>query len=152
MRIPHTLTLTATLLISPLWLTSAAAQPQRAAKTAANVLSSCAHPLQGAHCVKAYSLVSVAYVVIIGVLLATTLAILKPRFKADRAWRFTLLGAPLAVYLLSMLGFTLGGLTGLLSFPHDASPFFYMDWLQLSFVAGGAALYAAGALKLTNAR
>lgn len=112
----------------------------------------CAHPLEAAHCIKTYSLVSVAYIVFAGAYAAATLSILKPRFARTRAWVLSILGTPLACYLIAMTGFTIGGITGLFSYPHDASPFFYMDWLQVIFVLLGVSGYVALCLKLGGAK
>lgn len=111
----------------------------------------CAHPLEAAHCIKTYSLVSVAYIVFAGAYAAATLSILKPRFARTRAWVLSILATPLACYLIAMIGFTIGGITGLFSYPHDASPFFYMDWLQVIFVLLGVSGYVALCLKLGGA-
>lgn len=111
----------------------------------------CAHPLEAAHCIKTYSLVSVAYIVFAGAYAAAALSILKPRFARTRAWALSLLATPLASYLIAMLGFTLGGATGLFIYPHDASPFFYMDWFQVIFVLLGVSGYVALCTKLGGA-
>lgn len=108
----------------------------------------CAHPLEAAHCIKTYSLVSVAYIIFAGAYAAAALSILKPRFARTRAWALSILATPLASYLIAMLGFTLGGATGLFIYPHDASPFFYMDWFQVIFVLLGVSGYVALCLKL----
>lgn len=104
----------------------------------------CTNPLDASRCVGVFSMVSLSYVVMIGPIMACALLILKPRFASTRAWTLSLLATPLVLYVLTMVGFTLADLTGLLSFPHDVSPFFYMDWSVLVFVAAGALLTTVG--------
>ena len=117
----------------------------------ASVEQTCAHPLAGASCVKAYSLVSLAYMVFATTYAAAALVILRPRWSMP-LWRAALLGTPLVSYLICMAGFTLGGLAGLLRYPHDQSPFFYMDWFQVTFVLLGVTAYVAAALRAVRAR
>lgn len=51
----------------------------------------------------------------------------KPRLST-KAFKLSLVLVPLVSWCAAMLGFTIGGMTGLLKYPHDSSPFFYVDW------------------------
>ena len=95
--------------------------------------SACGHPLQSAQCVGAFSLVSLTYALVCSVYAIGALAILRGRMR-PRAWRWAVLGAPVAAWCATMALFEVGGLAGVLSFPHDQSPFFFIDW----FVALGS--------------
>ncbi len=103
----------------------------------------CAHPLGGAGCFTPFALVSVSYTVVIGVWALGALLILKPRWNDASGWWRWALASPLVGWLSAMLAFTIFGALGWLSWPLDASPYFFVDWsavalsvtLQAAFVA-----------------
>lgn len=107
----------------------------------------CAHPLQGATCARLYSLLSLPYMAIATTFTASALAILKPRLRPHIWTRATLAIVP-ASWLLIMLGFTLLGAAGLLTYPHDTSPFFFIDWALLAFILVTHAAYVVGVTKV----
>lgn len=109
--------------------------------------TTCLHPLQGTTCAKVYGLLSLPYMAIAATFTASALAILKPRLRPHVWTRATLAIVPLS-WLLIMLGFTLLGTTGLLTYPHDSSPFFFMDWSLLAFVLVTHAAYVVGVTRV----
>ena len=100
----------------------------------------CAHPLQAGACFAAFSLVSVSYTLIAAAYAWGALVIMRPAF-APSTFRRLLWLCPLVAWGLSMLGFTLGGALGWLAYPHDASPFFFMDWFVALFLLLGQSLF-----------
>jgi len=95
--------------------------------------SLCAHPFDQGPCLSAFSVLGAPYIVIVATYAITPLLILKPQFDPKR-WRYAAFGVVPACYLAVLMGFTLFGMTGLLTFPHDASPFFYLDWAVAIFL------------------
>lgn len=106
--------------------------------------SVCAHPLSGqGACVGVFSLVSLAYAICAGSYALGALMILKPQVP-PRRWKWGVLGAMPAGWLAAMVAFTVGGASGLLVYPHDASPFFFMDWFAALFTLITMTLYVVG--------
>ena len=116
------------------WLTMSAA--------CAATPSACAHPVESGTCFGVFSLVSLPYIVIAATYALGALLIMRPQFEHGRH-RAALLGLAPFSWVACMLAFTIGGAAGLLAFPHDASPFFFVDWfvvitvlvLQTGYVA-----------------
>lgn len=102
--------------------------PTLAFATTPSTLPVCTSPLDGGHCVKTFSIVSISYIVIGFPYIALALLILKPRFERTMPWALAMAFGPLFSFIFAMLGFTIGGAAGLLRYPHDVSPFFYIDW------------------------
>ena len=91
----------------------------------------CAHPLSGGWvCAKTFAVISLVYALIASSYGVGALLIGKPRLVPGRL-RLGLVLVPLTAWLGAMLGFTLGGLLGLLHYAHDSSPFFFLDWFTL---------------------
>ena len=74
------------------------------------------------------------------------LVIMRPTFSA-RAFKCLLWLAPGVAWCLTMLAFTLGGALGWLNYPHDASPFFFMDWFVAVFLLLGQSAFVVLAVK-----
>ncbi len=88
----------------------------------------CEHPFSGgAPCVKVFGAVSIVYALIASSYGVGALLIGKPRLTSG-AFKIGLVLVPVVSWLSAMLGFTLGGTMGWLAYPHDSSPFFFMDW------------------------
>ncbi len=112
----------------------------------------CAHPLVSLPCARTYSFIAIFYMIVLVPPLLTALLILKPQFATTRAWALSLLGMAPASFLAAMIGFTLGGASGLMSFPYDASPFFFFD-LSAALIAALALVgYAVACVKLGGRR
>lgn len=107
----------------------------------------CAHPLAGGQCFGVFSLVSVTYVVITATYIAGALVIMKPQFDNKR-WGIAIAATPVLSWLFAMLGFTIGGAADLLTYPHDESPFFYMDWFVMVFTLVMSTLYVVGSWRV----
>lgn len=91
----------------------------------------CAHPLSGGWvCARTFAVISLVYALIASSYGVGALLIGKPRLAPGR-FRAGLLLVPLVSWAGAMLGFTLGGVFGLLHYAHDSSPFFFLDWFTL---------------------
>lgn len=101
----------------------------------------CAHPFAGASCLQTFSLVSISYVVIAGAYACGALVILAPRFASKRSWWSWMAGCLPFCYAITIASFTLGGALGWLTYPHDASPFFYIDWFVVACVLLATSAY-----------
>ena len=87
----------------------------------------CRHPLDGSSCAGVFSLVSLVYTTITATYTAGALLILRGQMQPSR-FKFALLGALPFSWLVCMIAFTIGGMAGILSYPHDTTPFFFLDW------------------------
>ncbi len=95
---------------------------------AANV---CEHPFSGGgECVQAFSVVSAVYAILATTYAFGALLIGYPRLAPGR-FKLAVVLAPLGSWLGAMIGFSLGGMFGFLSYPHDSSPFFFLDWFTV---------------------
>lgn len=108
----------------------------------------CAHPFDGTSCLTTFSLVSISYVVFAGAYACGALVILAPRFVSKRSWWAWMLGCLPFCYAITLLSFTIGGALGWLTYPHDASPFFYIDWFVVACVLTLQSAYVGLATKL----
>ncbi len=100
----------------------------------------CRHPLAGGACFGVFSLVSVPYTLIAATYAAGALVILKSQLTRARSRRALALVVPFC-WAMTMVGFLIGGLAGWLTYPHDASPFFYIDWFVAVLVLVATSLY-----------
>lgn len=117
--------------------------PTLAFATTPSTLPVCTSPLDGGHCIKTFSIVSISYVVIGFPYIALALLILKPRFKRTMPWALAMAFGPLISFVSAMLGFTIGGAAGILRYPHDVSPFFYIDWFVVVLMLVLQTIYIA---------
>ncbi|MEC9399107.1 MAG: hypothetical protein VYE40_02480 [Myxococcota bacterium] len=107
----------------------------------------CRHPLAGASCAGVFSLVSLVYTTITATYTAGALLILRGQMEPSR-FKIALLAALPFSWLTCMLAFTIGGFAGVLTYPHDTTPFFFMDWFVATFLLIAQVLYVIAAVKL----
>jgi hypothetical protein len=89
----------------------------------------CQHPFDSVGpCLKTYSVIAIPYMAILSTYGAAPLLILRPRFDSARAWALALAATPLANYTGLIAAFTLTGALGWTSYPHNTTPYYYIDW------------------------
>lgn len=81
-------------------------------------------------CARTFAVISIVYALIASSYGVGALLIGKPRLLSGR-FRAGLLLVPLVSWLGAMIGFSIGGVLGLLHYAHDSSPFFFLDWFTL---------------------
>lgn len=108
----------------------------------------CLHPFSGGGtCFQLFAVVSFVYATIASSYGFGALLILKPRLMPKR-FAFGLAALVPVTWLAALLGFTLGGAMGLLKYPHDASPFFFMDWFAASITLVCTSLFVFALYKV----
>ncbi len=110
----------------------------------------CRHPLDGGNCAGVFSLVSLVYTTITATYTAGALLILRGQMEPSR-FKLALLGAMPFSWLTCMIAFTIGGFAGVLTYPHDTTPFFFMDWFVVIFLLIAQVLYVIASVKLGKA-
>ena len=91
----------------------------------------CAHPFDAASspCFELFATVSLVYALIAATYGLGAVLIVKSRLSSA-AFKLALLLVPLSSWLGAMLAFSVGGALGWLRYPHDSSPFFFLDWFS----------------------
>jgi hypothetical protein len=108
----------------------------------------CAHPFDTVGpCLKTYSVIAIPYMAILTTYAVAPLVILRPRFESGRAWAASLIATPLVNYVGILAAFTLISALGATRYPHDTTPYYYIDWSVMIIAVLLQSAYIAFVLK-----
>lgn len=120
-----------------------------AAMTPASVMAAelCAHPFDSAGpCLQTYTVIAIPYLAILSTYAAAVLVILRPRFESGRVWAAALCATPLVNYAGVLAAFTLTSALGMTNYPHDTTPYYYIDWGVMGLALAIQTLYVGAIL------